>query len=126
MTAGETREIAETLLRYCRTNETGKGLDTLYSPDVVSVEACCMPESDSRETRGIEALRGKHAWWADAMEPIESGVERPFLHGDDRFGAIFHGRWREKASGKVFDLRELAIYTVADGRIVREEFFYTM
>ena len=45
------------------------------------------------------------------------------LHGDDRFAVIFDVAAREKASGKEMVMKEVAIYHVADGKIVREEFF---
>ena len=33
---------------------------------------------------------------------------------------------REKETGKTWDMEEVGVYTVADDRIVREEFFYAM
>jgi ketosteroid isomerase-like protein len=47
----------------------------------------------------------------------------PFLHGDDRFAVIFDIDATEKATGQRMPMREVAVYHVADGRIVREEFF---
>ena len=46
------------------------------------------------------------------------------LHGEDRFAVIFEVQGKEKASGNAFDMKEVGIYHVADGKIVREEFFY--
>ncbi|MEO0363498.1 MAG: SnoaL-like domain-containing protein, partial [Pseudomonadota bacterium] len=71
--------------------------------------------------------RGKHAWWDGAMEVHDAKVEGPFLHGDDRFGMIFEMDVTEKSSGQRSQMKELGVYTVdGEGKIVREEFFYTM
>lgn len=77
-----------------------------------------------RETHGIDGIRGKHDWWNANFEATGASVSDPFLHGEDRFAVIFEVQGREKASGTTFDMKEVAIYHVADGKIVREEFFY--
>ena len=47
-------------------------------------------------------------------------------HGEDRFAVIFEAAGRDKSSGDTFEMKEVAVYHVADGKIVREEFFYSM
>lgn len=101
-------------------------LNTLYAQDCVSVEASCMPGADSAEAHGLDAIRAKHDWWNSEMEFVSGTVEGPHLHGEDRFALIFKSVMREKASGNEIPMEEVAIYTVKDGKIVREEFFYTM
>jgi len=118
------KEIADALAAHCRNHTEAEGLASLYAPDAVSVEAVAMPGADSRECRGLDAIRAKHRWWAEAMEVHEGTVEGPFLHGDDRFALIFGADATERATGRRHRMREVGIYTVADGRIVREEFFY--
>lgn len=118
------KQIAETLVSMCREGKETELVDTWYADDAVSVEA--MDTGNGREAPGKQAIHGKHAWWNDNMEMTGGSVSDPMLHGDDRFAVIFEAQGREKASGKAFDLKEVAVYTVADGKIVREEFFYTM
>ena len=50
------------------------------------------------------------------------------LVGDapDRFGAIFHIDVTNRESGQRIKMSEIAVYTVKDGKIAREEFFYSM
>jgi hypothetical protein len=125
MTTETLRATAEALVAHCRNGTTGAGLTELYDPGAVSVEAMAMPGADSAETRGLEGIRGKHAWWDEAMEMHSGKVEGPFLHGDDRFAVIFEFDATERATGKRNQMREVAIYTVNPaGRIVREEFYY--
>ncbi|MEO0361079.1 MAG: SnoaL-like domain-containing protein, partial [Pseudomonadota bacterium] len=94
------KTTAEALAACCRENRTNEGLDTLYHPDAVSIEASVGPGMDSRETKGLDGIRGKHAWWDGAMEVHDAKVEGPFLHGDDRFGMIFEMDVTEKSSGQ--------------------------
>jgi len=117
------KEIAEELVAGCRENRAQANLDKLYSADAVSVEAMDM-QGMGRETKGLDAIRGKHDWWENAHEVTGGEISGPFLHGDDRFGVIFEVQGKVKESGESFDMREMAIYHVADGKIVREEFFY--
>ena len=119
------KATAEALAACCRENRTNEGLDTLYSADAVSVEAALAPGMESRETAGLDGIRGKHAWWDGAMEMHEAKIEGPFYHGEDRFGLIFEMDVTEKASGERSQMKEFGVYTVdAAGKIVREEFFY--
>jgi len=116
------KELAVELVAGCREGREVENLDRLYATDAVSVEAADMGQG--RETRGVEGIRAKHAWWDEAMEMTGGKVSDPMHHGEDRFAVIFEAAGREKATGKTFDMKEIAVYHVADGKIVREEFFY--
>ncbi len=117
--------VAEKLVAYCQANNEAKGLEELYAPDAVSVEALEMPGA-GRDAVGIDAIRGKHDWWNSAFEAHETSAEGPFLCGDDRFAVIFSMDVTEKATGDRQKSQEVGIYTVKDGKIVREEFFYAL
>jgi len=101
---------------------TYKSLSDVYDPHCVSVEAAPMPGA-SAETKGFEAIAGKWAWWEDNHTLHSAKATGPFLHGDDRFGVIFEMDVTARESGERMQMQELAVYTVKDGRIVREEFF---
>jgi ketosteroid isomerase-like protein len=115
-------EIAHELVAGCRENRAKANLDLLYAPDAVSVEAVDM--GNGRETHGLAGIHGKHDWWDNTQTVHSATVEGPFLHGDASFAVIFEMDAEDKASGKREQMREVAIYHVADGKIVREEFFY--
>lgn len=116
-------EIANELVAGCRENRTRENLDRLYAADAVSVEALDM--GGGRETRGLAAIHGKHDWWDGAFITHALSVEGPFTHGDDRFAVIFGMDTEDKATGVRTQGREVAVYHVKDGKIVREEFFYS-
>ncbi|WP_377187290.1 SnoaL-like domain-containing protein [Ruegeria meonggei] len=115
--------IADELVAGCRENRSKENLEKLYALDAVSVEAQDFMDM-GRETRGRDAIRGKHEWWESAHEVSGATVSGPFPHGDDRFAVIFEVQGKVKESGESFDMREVGVYHVADGKIVREEFFY--
>lgn len=116
-------EIATKLIDHCRNGTEAEGLKSLYAKDCVSVEAAS-PTGGAVEAKGLDAIKGKHDWWNNAHTIHSASVEGPFLHGKDRFGAIFAMDVTDKESKRRMQMKELAIYTVAGGKIVREEFFY--
>jgi hypothetical protein len=125
MTVEATKTTAAKLVEHCRTHTEAQGLDELYDPGAVSVEAFAMPGTDSRESRGVDAIKGKHDWWNSTMELHSASVDGPFVHGDDRFAVIFGFDATDRKSGERTQMKEVAIYTVnGDGKIVREEFYY--
>lgn len=125
MSAEAMKETAQKLVTYCREHREAQGLNELYDPGAVSVEAMTTPGSGSTETRGVEGIRGKHDWWNANFEVHSQTVDGPYPHGDDRFAVIFDFDATNKQSGERNPMKEVAVYTVDDaGRIVREEFYY--
>jgi len=118
----DVKEIANELVAGCREGRALANLDVLYAEDAVSVEAVDM-SGQGRETKGRAGIRGKHEWWESAMEVSGGSVSDPMIHGDGRFAVIFEMSGKEKDSGKAFEMKEVGVYYVADGKIVREEFF---
>lgn len=115
-------EIANELVAGCREGRERANLDRLYAEDAVSIEAADM--GGGRETHGLAAIHAKHEAF-DAMAEVHSGTtEGPFPHGEDRFAVIFEVDMTMKHTGKRSVMREVAVYHVAGGKIVREEFFY--
>jgi ketosteroid isomerase-like protein len=120
------QEIGERLVELCKADDARTALLELYDRDAVSVEAMAMPGSDSAEMKGVDAIKGKHDWWEATFDVHSAGVEGPFPHGDDRFGVIFQIDATNKETKERTNSKEIAIYTVEDGKITREEFFYNM
>ncbi|KUF11886.1 nuclear transport factor 2 family protein [Pseudoponticoccus marisrubri] len=118
--------LANALVAGCREGREKENLDKLYAADAVSVEAMAMEEGGSRETHGLDGIKGKHAWWDANFEVLEGMISDPFPHGDDRFAVIFDMKAKNTQTGEVSEMKEVAVYHVADGKIVREEFFYGM
>jgi ketosteroid isomerase-like protein len=115
-----TTEIAQKLVSHCQNHTEAEGLDSLYATDAVSVEAMGPPGMDL-VTKGVDGIKGKHAWWNESFEVHGGDIDGPYINGDT-FSVIFEIDATEKASGQRMQMREVAIYHVADGKIVKEEF----
>jgi ketosteroid isomerase-like protein len=123
----DTKEVGKKLVDLCRKGKNMEAVENLYSRDIVSVEAMGNEQMPAK-MRGIEAIRGKNKWWYDNNEVHSASVEGPFPN-EDRFAAIFHYETTPKdgpMKGKRMKLDEVGVYTVKDGKIVKEEFFYDM
>lgn len=114
--------ISAALVEGCRTGGARDNLAKLYAADAVSVEAA--DNGQGREAHGLEAIMGKHDWWDSTFDFVSGDISDPMPNGDDRFAVIFDISVKHKESGEVSDMKEVALYTVGDGKIVREEFFY--
>ncbi|MEL6568015.1 MAG: nuclear transport factor 2 family protein [Pseudomonadota bacterium] len=119
------KELAEMTVEYNNTGRSRELLDQIYADTVQSNEAGPMPDGSAGVT-GIEALKGKWDWWESANEVHSSKAEGPYYHGDDRFSVIYEIDVTDEASGERVQMREVAVYTAEDGKIVKEEFYYNM
>ena len=119
-----TQEVANTLIKHCSEGKFDDAMKALYSPDIVSMEAGA-PPGQSRESKGIAAVQAKADWWVANHEVHSSKVEGPLVAGS-HFAVTFKLGVTFKPQNKRFTMEEIALYKVADGKIVYEEFFYSM
>jgi ketosteroid isomerase-like protein len=119
-----TREVAHKLVEMCSRGDIKGALESLYSPDIVSMEATA-PPGHSRETKGIAGVKRKSEWWEANHEIHSMKVEGPLV-ADSHFAVTFKMDVTFRPQSKRFEMEEIAIYKVADGKIVYEEFFYSM
>ncbi len=115
-----TEEVAKKVVELTRKQAWKEAIESLYSKDIVSVEARAM-EGGSPESRGIEAVRGKTDWWVNNMDVHSAKVSGPFV-AHDRFVVQYDIDATDKNSKKRMQMSEVGVYTVKDGKIVREEF----
>jgi ketosteroid isomerase-like protein len=123
----DTLTVGKKLVELCKQGKNVEAMDTLYSPDIVSVEAGSGPNMPAK-MEGIAAIKGKGEWWEANHEVHKAEAEGPYPNGD-RFVVHFKYDVTAKAgpmAGKRFVMDEAALYTVKDGKITHEEFFYSM
>ncbi len=118
-------EVGQKLVDMVREGRNLDAIAELYADDVVSVEAMDPPQGD-RQVQGTEAVRGKNQWWAEQHEVRDFSVAGPFPHGEDRFAVHYKYDVTFKPGGDRYTMEEVALYSVEDGKVVREEFFYAM
>lgn len=122
-----TDELGAKLVSLCQEGKNLEALDTLYSKDAESIEAMSMPEMPAR-IKGLDAIRKKNEWWFANNEYHGGSVKGPFPNGD-RFAVIYNMDVTPKngpMAGQRMQMEEVGMYTVQGGKIVREEFFYSM
>lgn len=118
-----TQEVAESLVKLCTAGKFQEAMQTLYSPDIVSMEASA-PPGGSREAKGIAAVAAKGEWWAANHEVHSLVVEGPLVAGV-HFAVVFKMEITFTPQSKRMQMEEVAVYKVTDGKIVYEEFFYS-
>jgi len=120
------KEIGEKLVALCRQGKNMESINTLYAEGVESVEAAAPPSGGERVSKGIEAVRGKNTWWSENHEIHSASVEGPWPHGDDKFAVRFSYDVTAKPTGKRMKMDEIGVFTLENGKVIREEFFYDM
>ena len=121
-TSTDTATVARELVKLCSEGRNGEAVERLYSPNIVSVESMGNEQMPA-EMRGIDAIRGKNDWWVENNEVHSAKVTGPFI-GENQFAVKFEYETTFKPTGQRQEMKEMALYEVADGKIGREEFFY--
>lgn len=116
-----TQEIAQDLVSLCKQGRFDEAGEKYWSDDVVSIEA--MP-GDMHEMRGKQAVRGKGEWWNQNNEVHGVEVDGPYVNGD-QFAVHFKMDLTPKQSGQRTTMDEVGVYTVRNGKIAEERFFYS-
>ena len=113
------RAIAADMVAMTRAQDFHIG-EKYWAEDVVSIEALDGPMA---RIEGREAAMAKSAWWYGAHEVHGTTTDGPYVNGDQI--AI---RWTmditNKESGQRMQMDEVALYTMRDGKIAEERFFY--
>ena len=119
-----TQHVADRLVSLCREGKNIDALQELYSPNVVSTEMPWVPNLEV-VTKGIKDVTKKNVdWFANVEAFHERSVSDPILAGNHFatkmvFDATFKDRGRNK-------FEEVCVYEVNEGKIVNEQFFYSM
>jgi hypothetical protein len=115
-----TSNVAQDLVRMWKAGQFNESGDKYWAEDVVSIEAMDGP---MRTVTGKAAVNGKGEWWAGAHEVHGAEVDGPYVNGD-RFVIRLSMDLTVKDSGERRQLDEMCVYTVKDGKIAEESFFY--
>ena len=117
-------DVANGLVGSCRQGQFMEAIEQYYADDIVSIEPIGSPEMPARQ-EGIAAIKGKNQWWAENHEVHALEVDGPFL-GDSQFAVRFSMDVTPTFTGQRNTMTEMALYTVTDGKISQEEFYYNM
>ena len=114
-----THEVAKAFTALCASGDHEGAGERFWADDVVSLEPMDGPMA---RIEGRAAVRAKGDWWYANHEVHRADAEGPFVHGD-RFAVLFDIDVTPKG-GERMQMREIGLYTVRDGRIVEERFFF--
>lgn len=114
------QEIAADVIALSKAHDLDSIGTRHWADTVVSIENMDGPMA---RLEGKDALAAKGVWWNDAHDVHGIETFGPFINGDQ-----FAVRWvmdvTQKDSGNRITVDEMALYTVADGKITEERFFY--
>ena len=133
-----TLEIAKKYVALCKEHQHPTILETLFSPEAVSIEAMAMPGFPAEvkgvkaiampgfpiEAKGLNAIAEKSKAWTDNHEIHSAIVDGPWPNGN-RFVVRFSYDVTNKPSGRRIKMDEVGLFTVENEKITREEFFYS-
>jgi len=113
-----TQDIAHDLVALCKAGKFDEAGEKYWADDVLSVE----PSADGT-SRGKAAAHGKGEWWANAHIIHGFEVAGPYVNGE-QFVVRFTIDQTVKETGQRMTLDEVGLYTLKDGKIAEERFFY--
>ncbi len=115
-----TRQVADEFTALCKAGKLEEAGERFWADDVVSLE----PEAGPMQrTDGRGQAKAKGDWFMEANEIHAFTTEGPLVNGD-QFVLRFAMDLTAKETGERTQMEEVAVYTVRDGRIVEERFFY--
>lgn len=98
-------------------------IDELYAEHAESIEAVVPPGRDVPIAKGREAIKAKREDWAATHDIHKLDADGPYIHPPNQFAVRFEAEVTQKNTGQKKTLREIAVYSVQEGKIVREDFF---
>ena len=116
------QQVADELVSYVRTQEFEKAINTLYAQDILSTEAMSYGDSP-KEQKGINNILQKSLAWVKANTVNRIEVSEPLVT-EHEFAVKMLCDITNKQTGQQMVMTELCVYTVENGKITQEQFFY--
>src|SRR5437016_14251296 len=103
-----TAAVADELVSFCRVGKNLDAINTLYSPEIVSIESMEI-ETMPREQKGIDAIIAKNHWWGDKNEVHSADDDGQFVGNDDKLAVYDNYDVTFKPSGKRNNMQQKAL-----------------
>lgn len=116
------QEIANRLHSLVKAGDYFTAYDELFSTNVVAIEPQ-LSEMGLAEVKGLEAVKEKVATLGQGIEELISREMSAPIVTDSHIAFTNTVKARLK-DGHEFNLSEICLYKVADGKIISEEFIY--
>ena len=113
-------ELAKDFTNLLKQGDHDGAAKKYNSDSIVSYEAMDGPMA---VCEGKEAVKQKSDWWRANNEVHDALRRGPFVNGD-QFALRFKMEITPKETGQRIAMDEVGVYTVKDGEIVEERFYY--
>jgi ketosteroid isomerase-like protein len=111
-------DLGKTLVELFNQNKADEWIKSIWSRDVESIEGT------GQVARGRDQILAKWDWWTSNHEVLGASAEGPYV-GATGFAVKFQLNVKDKSTGNDMNMTEVAVYSVKDGKITREEFMYS-
>ncbi|MEY4821006.1 MAG: hypothetical protein RLY72_658 [Planctomycetota bacterium] len=108
------KEVGESLVALFNAGKSEEAESTWYHRKIESIEA------DGTVFEGWKGVQEKGKWWKENFTVLSMRAQGPYVCSTG-FAVVYTGRVRT-ADGTESDTQECGVYTVKNGRIVREQF----
>jgi len=115
------QQVADKLVGYCRQGQFDEAMKELYGKDIVSIEPVGAPMEN---VEGYDAVLQKAAFFNNMVAEFHGNEVSNPLVADNFFSCRMKMDATFKEGGRQ-SMEEICLYQVEDGKIVKEEFFYT-
>jgi hypothetical protein len=117
-----TQEVANQLVKLCREGKNVEAIKELYADNIVSIEP---KGSHAERTEGKTAVLAKTTQWLEMVEQFHGAkISDPIFTGN-YFSCVMEMDVTLKGIGRN-PMNEIGVFEVQNGKIVFEQFFYTI
>jgi ketosteroid isomerase-like protein len=114
------KQTAEAFTALLKAGDHEAAATKFNADDIVSYEAM---EGPMAMCKGRDAVKAKADWWYANHEVHSVTTEGPFVNGD-QFAVRFEMDITTKETGQRMQMAEMGLYTVKNGKIAEERFYY--
>ncbi len=118
-----TKEVAKRLVEICRQGKIEDAQNELFSNDAVSIEP--NESMGPKETKGLDAIKKKGEMFNSMLEEFHGATISDPVVGGNFFSISWDMDAKMKGRERMM-MSEICVYEVKNGKIISEEFFFSM
>jgi hypothetical protein len=116
-------EIATDFTAMLRSEQFAAAGAANWADEVTSIEPYDLLDGIAAKISGIEAVRAKTVRWLGSRRVHDVSIDGPFVTGN-QFAVFLDMIIADPRNGANQPFSEIAVFTVCEGRIIEERFFY--
>jgi hypothetical protein len=117
------QDVAQDFTDMLRQGRFVAARERFWASDVRSIEPRDLPDGIAAEVSGIEAARAKTVRWFGSRHIHDLSIDGPFVTGN-QFALFLDMMIAGRPSEADQPFTEIAVFTVRDGQISEERYFY--